>query len=166
MFNSKTTRRPLLHYAVDLLAKKKYTINEMRGKLLNYSGKFDPAPDPAEIEKVINRLTELKYLNDSDYVGLYIDEQLRRAPQGIMMLKKRLSGKGIDRSLVEQVLQSRQINEFELAQNALQKKLRITAKIEPKKIVPKLYRFLISRGFSSSASIKAIEEKMGQTTLI
>lgn len=174
MYRSKTTRRPLLHYAVDLLARKKYTVKEMRAKLLAYLQKYSTPEEenskgitenPAgysEVDKVINRLLELKYLNDLEYTGLFIDEQLRRSPQGIMMLRKRLSAKGLDKSFFEKVLQSRRIDEFELAEKALRKKIRTLIKTDPKKLQPKLYRFLLSRGFSPSSAMKAIENTTGQ----
>jgi len=146
----------------------------MRTKLQAYLQKYsvaeeenaaEAAGNPTgadEVDKVINRLLELKYLNDLEYTGLFIDEQLRRAPQGVMMLKKRLSAKGLDKSLFENALQSRRIDELELAEKALQKKLRTLVKTQPKKLQPKLYRFLMSRGFSPPAAIKAIENTTRQ----
>jgi regulatory protein len=160
--DTNNSNQALMRYSLDLLARRRYTINDMRKKLSARSEKYNyPAVD---IEKLIERLKELKYLNDAEYAILFVEDQLRRAPQGILMLRKRLKSKGIPAEEIENALQKTEVNESELAQKALRKKQRTLASQDQRKLKEKLYRFLMSRGFSPANSIKALEENAGQTS--
>ena len=157
--------RPLMHYALNLLARRRYAVNDMLKKLTARSEKFNIST-PGDIEKIIERLKELKYLNDTEYAILFVEDQLRRAPQGSLMLKKRLKSKGLPSEEIEAAMQSTEINDYEMARKALQKKQRMLVGQDQKKAFEKLYRFLLSRGFSPGISIKALEGQAGQTTMV
>jgi regulatory protein len=156
--------RPLMHYSLNMLARRRYTVNDMRKKLSARSEKFNIS-SPEDIEKILERLKELKYLNDTEYAILFVEDQLRRSPQGSLMLKKRLKLKGLPTEEIDSALQNTGINDYEMARKALQKKQRSLVGQDPRKLSEKLFRFLLSRGFSPSISIKALEEIAGQTTL-
>jgi regulatory protein len=158
--NFMKSKKPLLHYALDLLAKKRYSSGEMRKKLTTKS------QDSDEMEKVMARLNELNYLNDGEYAGLFIEDQLRRAPQGILMIKKRLEAKGLDRQQIMRAIEIKHIDEKEFARKALIKKMRFISRQEPSKINEKLYRFLLSRGFTPRTAMAVLEEQAGQLSLI
>lgn len=158
--NFMKSKKPLLHYALDLLAKKRYSSGEMRKKLEPKSADAD------ELEKVMARLNELNYLNDSEYAGLFIEDQLRRSPQGILMIKKRLEAKGLDRQQILRALEIKHIDEKEFARKALLKKMRFISRQEPSKINEKLYRFLLSRGFAPRTAMEVMEEQSGQLSIV
>lgn len=149
-----------MHYALDLLARRPYSESELRGKLRKR------LKDNEELEKLITRIKEMSLLNDTKYAIDYINSELRRAPQGLKMLKLRLQKKGFKPEDIEQALQSSPIDEFSLARAALTKKAKVVSKTDTRSYNQKLYRFLLSRGFSPSASIKAVESLTGQETML
>ncbi|HRY90886.1 MAG TPA: regulatory protein RecX [Candidatus Gracilibacteria bacterium] len=152
--------QPVMHYALDLLARRPYSESELRGKLRKR------LKDNEELEKLITRIKEMSLLNDAKYAIDYINSELRRAPQGLKMLKLRLQKKGFKPEDIEQALQSSPIDEFSLARTALTKKAKVVSKTDTRSYNQKLYRFLLSRGFSPSAAIKAVENLTGQETML
>lgn len=118
--------------------------------------------NPEDITKIIQRLTELGYLNDEDFARIYIGSSLRRKPQGLRMLQMNLRQKGIDESTFATALKlasvENQLDENDLAQDAADKKLRTLSKLPPNKQKEKLYRFLASRGFSMDSIMKVLNK--------
>jgi len=138
-----------LAYAVTLLAKRRYSVAEITKKL---SSKKIWSKE--EIQEVIDKLLNLKYLNDAEYVSLYIDDQLRRKPQGIKIVKMNLKNKGLDSALVNKIILEKEgselLDEVANIRKLIEKKESKLSKFPTEKRKEKLYRFLISRGFSPS----------------
>lgn len=112
-----------------------------------------------EIEEVIPRLQKYGYLNDLDYTGAYIRDQLARKPQGIRLLKTNLSRKGIPSEIINSAIAAQNINEAELAGRAASKKQKSIRKYSPQVRREKLYRFLLSRGFNMETITKIISRQ-------
>jgi regulatory protein len=145
-----TTYQLLYNQALNLLARRRYTVCELKKALCRKSIKLTrSSANEEEIGKIISRLQELKYLNDNEYAVLYLQDQLRSKPQGLMMLKVKMKKKGLETSTIDQALQKNQIDEFEQAKQAMKKKSKTLSKYPPLKQKEKLYRFLIARGFSN-----------------
>lgn len=135
-------QKKLLHYAGRLLARRNYHSVTLREKLTQKEiGTLE------DVETIINELTECKYINDSDYLRYYINDQLMLRPQGIRLVRQKLFKRGIKGSRVEQELEKHKPHEKELAQKAAEKKLRILKDLPEYERGQKLFRFLISRGF-------------------
>lgn len=100
------------------------------------------------IDQIISRLKDLKFLNDEEFVALYIRDQLARKPQGIRLLKNSLTKKGIAAETISNAIQAASIDETQLASTAIHKKSKSLASLPQKKREEKLMRFLLSRGFS------------------
>ena len=90
----------LLTYSFRLLSKKRYTVSEIEKKLTQYS-KRRSIEDNNLIEKVINRLFELRYLNDQEYCNDFINSRIKFKPRGKYLLKKELILKGLNKDLIE-----------------------------------------------------------------
>lgn len=118
--------------------------------------------NPEDITKIIQRLTELGYLDDEDFARIYIGSSLRRKPQGLRMLQMNLRQKGIDESTFDAALKlasaENQLDESDLARDAADKKLKTLSKLPPNKQKEKLYRFLASRGFSMDSIMKVMNK--------
>ncbi|MEF3254311.1 MAG: recombination regulator RecX [Deferribacterales bacterium] len=80
----------ILAYALRLLNKKDYFVGEIKEKL---HSKF-PTKDE-DVEKVIVKLTELKYLNDDKLLEQYIINKYQKG-WGEYLIKKKLFEKGVD----------------------------------------------------------------------
>lgn len=101
------------------------------------------------IEKIISVLKGLKYIDDNQFAKLYLEEKLANNPKGKRLIAIKLAEKGINKDVVNNVIESRynEEKEFEKAKEILRKYLKkVHAKNEADK-KRKCYRYLLSRGF-------------------
>ena len=97
------------------------------------------------IQLVIQTLQEKKYLNDPDFIQLFVSDQIRLKHSGPLLIKKKLLEKGAKSEAVDTVLSEDYPDhkQFNNAQKLLNKKLQNNPKIEKEKLV----RFLQQKGF-------------------
>lgn len=123
----------LLRYSVRLLARRAYSENEIRKKLniraariKQYTGKrhdesesaiqinpgerSEPVPQSEQqmqIDRVIQQLFALKYLDDAAFAKNFIAAELRRKPQSLRLIKQKLVQKGLSSEQIENAICSR-----------------------------------------------------------
>lgn len=141
-----------LNYALTLLAKRNFAEAELTKKLKSKKIFTDE-----EIEKVIKKLLEVKYLDDSLFIESYIRSQLRNKPQGIKKVKYNLQKKGISKDLIAQKINQADIDETVLALEIVKKKKLSFKNLSNLQQKEKLYRFLLGRGFSAETIYKALK---------
>lgn len=151
----------LIQYALRILSKKRYTTFEMEQKLSAYAKKRKALRDEL-IAPVIERLKDLDYLDDEQFVRDYIAERVRLRPRGKSLIRRELKFKGVSKDLVEQAFETVEIDEFELAHNLLSRKLSRWRKIPIQKQKMKAYQLLYSKGFEGKAIYKAIDDCYNQ----
>jgi len=142
----------ILDYAFKLLGQRRYTEYKLTQKLKT---RFK---NNCDIPKVISRLNDLKYLDDFDYAKAYIRSILSSKPCGKYLLAQKLKIQGLKSHIVQKAIEESQINEQDLAEEALNKKLSSLAKLPQEKRVQKALYFLKSRGFKSGTIYKTIEQ--------
>ncbi len=101
------------------------------------------------IEKIITILKDLKYLDDNQFAKLYLEDKLSNNPKGKRVIAMKLAEKGINKDVINNVIESRYSEEKEIkkAKEILTKYLKkVHAKSEVDK-KQKCYRFLLSKGF-------------------
>ncbi len=118
------------------------------------------------IEKVLDWLTERKYLNDDEFVKQFITEKIKKKRIGTARLIAELTKKGIKRESINENLLS--IDSDLYFENALQlaaKKLNIirAKETDERKIVSKLFSFLATKGYESDLIRKVILKLNMQT---
>lgn len=145
----------LLQYSLRILTKKRYTHHEIKKKLEQFSKRREIA-GAGLVDQVLDRLFELKYLNDENYARDYISDRIRFKPRGKFLLKRELKLKGVDDDIVKNSLDENEIDENALAWMALRKKQRLWSDLSEQKRREKAYRFLSSLGFAQDAIYKAI----------
>lgn len=155
MLNS-TDYEKLSARALRLLAKKRYTEGEIRKKLLVCLKKF-PEVRVECIDAVIDRLKELKYLDDELFVRDYISDRIRFKPRGIYLIKRELKQKCLSEELIERAISDCPLDEGEAANRALEKKIKSWKKDPLEKQRQKAYRFLASKGFNLDTIYKTLE---------
>lgn len=148
-----TRENILFNYAVWLLARRSYHTAELRKKM-----EKEKRATPEEIEKVITQLQLYKYIDDQKYLHIFIRDQQKRKAQGVRLVKQTLLKRGIPKSEIESALIQEVTPESELiqAQKAAQKKCQKIKADDPQQKKQKLYRFLISRGFSQDTITKIL----------
>jgi regulatory protein len=101
------------------------------------------------IEKVIVILKNLKYLDDSKYARMYLEEKLAHNPKGKRVIAMKLAEKGINKEVIKSVIDT-EYNEDTETKKAKElltkyiKKVRAKSEMDKKQ---KCYRYLLSRGF-------------------
>ncbi len=156
------SQKKLLHYAYDLLARRRYTIKGLHTRLAAKNTRLRAACSEQEIEHIITSLKQANFLNDKDYAEAYISTELARKPQGSLRLRHKLLQKGVNNQLIQEVLAEQAIDELEAARVASLNKLRTMriGKLDNHKLEEKLFRFLIGRGFKLNTVYQVVKQKL------
>lgn len=101
--------------------------------------------EPSMIQNIIQILKEKKYLDDREYIQLFVSDQIGLKRSGPMLIKKKLLEKGADTESVNAVLAAAYPEDKQLinAQAHIEKKQHSTSGADTQK----LYRFLQQKGF-------------------
>lgn len=112
-------------------------------------------------QEIIDRIIELfkhyNYINDENYTKAYINNRIKFKPQAKRMLKYELAQKGIDSDTIENIIDSSNIDETDIAINLLQKRLKNKKDIEQKE-KQRIYNYMLRRGFDYETINKAFKE--------
>ncbi len=108
--------------------------------------------DTAQVEKLVGLLVEDGLLNDEKFARWWVEQRIKFRPKGNIALKSELMRKGIDSSIVSQVLLTSE-QEKMLARDLVNQKNWLDAETVTAR--------LLTRGFSSG-TITAIIDELGQ----
>ncbi len=112
------------------------------------------------IEDILKLLTEQKYLDDSSYAKLYLENIVSSKPAGRRLIKLKLGEKGIDKETADKIIEENydEESEYTAARKLLKKySVRLKNKPGPEK-KRKSFSYLISRGFDFDLANKIINE--------
>jgi len=109
------------------------------------------------IDQVIERLAALNYLNDLEFAQFWVRNREEFNPRGTQALRYELRQKGIEDSIIEQVLA--QLDTRDAAFRAAEKKMRSLRGKDTTTIRQKLGDHLLRRGFSY-ADIRAVIDQI------
>lgn len=144
-------------YAFKLLSYRPRSIKEIQDRLKkkDYSSKI--------ILEVIKSLKRLKFLNDKEFARMWVESRIKTRPMGRYRLYQELIQKGIDRDLIEKILNDyREEEEIKLARELAQRKLkRSYQNLDEVTTKRKLYGFLQRRGFSYDIIQEVMKELKG-----
>jgi regulatory protein len=148
-----------LKKAMDLLAARPLTESELRTRL-SAGGKFPPA----EVEEAVVCCRDRGYLNDA-LLASDAARYLSASGRGRGLIRKKLRARGVSEENLAGALGALSAeDEAEAARSAGTAKLRLlTREKDGRKKREKLFRFLISRGFSPETSLDAMSELLGST---
>ncbi len=135
--------------AVCFLALKLRTAFEVEQKL------SEMGYDEATIEKVIENLKEINYIDDHNYACKYIAEKAKLKPKSIKLLTMELSQKGIRDDIISSAFEEIELDEESVAVELLRKKYSKYSSFD-EKTIQKMKTFLLSRGFGYSLISRAV----------
>lgn len=107
--------------------------------------------EKSDIEKVIARLEEKDYLDDRKFAEWFIENRFAKKGISEIRLRQELAKKGIDKNLIDELLENSPRNETEEIKKAIQKR---GPKTEPQKLLG----YLARHGFSLDLSRELVEE--------
>ena len=103
---------------------------------------------PQIVERVIDRFTELGYLDDADFARRWIATRESVAPRGTRLLKRELRQKGIGADLTEEVIADADLDDLESAMRIAERRLPKLAGLDRDTQRRRLASYLERRGFS------------------
>jgi SOS response regulatory protein OraA/RecX len=147
----------LLQYAVRLLARKGYPEKALRERLLRRS------PDPAAVEKVIDKLKGLNYLNDFHWAGLCARAWAAERHWGPHRIRHELAARGVDAAVAEAALAGALAEhpEPDILESAVARWLRVSGPPRSLQDLKRLESFLARRGFT----FERIRERLAEIHL-
>ncbi|WP_237724951.1 RecX family transcriptional regulator [Deinococcus alpinitundrae] len=140
-------RAALMEYALRALSQRSLSAAELRGKLGRRS------EDEEQIQQVIDRLIELRYLDDAQVARA---ENQRRGV-GAYRVRQRLKQRGVDEALIQDTLQARDPDE-EVAQALSLLTRRLSSFQRGSNPRAKAYGLLARRGYGSDVIRRALAE--------
>ena len=125
---------------------------------------FEP-PSAEIIDAVIEKLKEMRFLNDLEFAQNWVRSRTEYKPKAVGIIKMELRQKGIAQELIDQVLQSRieTKDDKTLAIELLERKRKKYEGMEKQERLQKAGGMLARKGFSFEAIKSAIDEVFTQS---
>ncbi len=117
------------------------------------------------IQLIIKKLKDQKFLDDLEFSKWWIEQRTVVRPTGLRLIKIELQRKGIDKEMIDNLLQNSEyliLNELEEAKKLAEKRLRTYKNLPREKIYNRLGSFLGRRGFDYDTIKKSIDEVLRQ----
>ena len=147
---------PLLDMAFFYLKFRPRTIKETRDHL--YKKVRTTHWSHEAVDKVINHLIELKFLDDKVFIDFLVRSRTATKVKGVYAIKQELNKFGVSREMTDEYFSNTEINEEELAKKALARRWEIIKTLPKQKRYEKAINLLARRGFNYETSKKAFED--------
>ena len=130
------------------------TEKEIIDYLHKHSVKFKFSEE--DISSALERLRELRFVNDKDFIAWYVEQRQRGKPKGKPVLAQELARKGVPRDIIQEYFEDNPQDEEKQAYEALSKKWNSYRRFDPKERQQKATNYLLRRGFSYSTIKNAV----------
>ncbi|MBI2599350.1 RecX family transcriptional regulator [Candidatus Daviesbacteria bacterium] len=117
----------------------------------------------AAADLLVEKLKQKKLLDDQSFAKAWVESRRKTKKKGKIALRQELFQKGIDREIIDKVITDMgyEISEEELAEQALEKKIKIWQSLPYLEKKKKAYEYLLRRGFEYEV-VKSVVEKKSQ----
>jgi regulatory protein len=150
-------RQKLMNYAYFYLNIRPRTVKELRDYLLKKAKKFNFKPDI--IQAIVDRLSELKLLDDREFVRWYVEGKFASSRKSLFLLRQELARVGVPKGLIDEYFENQTIDELSAARAALNPKWKRFGQISDQKTrFNKAASHLARKGFSYDIIKKTIAE--------
>ncbi len=145
-------REAAMAAALRLLGQRGRSVAELRTRLRrqDYS--------PTVVERVITRLNELGYLNDTAFAQRWVETRQRASPRGAALLRRELHQHGVAGHVAEQAVASAAGDAYTQARRAAAPRLARLAHAEFETFARRLGGFLTRRGFRASVVYAVVRD--------
>jgi regulatory protein len=130
--------------ALRRLARRDQSEAELRRALL------DRGHGAAEIEAALERLRRERYLDDAGFAERFARRRMAHSGHGRLRVGQDLRERGVERGLVEAGIAGalREVDERAVLDDLARRYWRLHAAVEPERRLPRLWAFLLRRGFA------------------
>lgn len=111
------------------------------------------------INLLVEKLKQKKLINDLEFARAWVEARIRSRKKGINVLKQELIKKGIDKDIIEEVLEDIP-DQQNLAKLSLQKKIKKWRNLPEREFKNKAISYLIRQGFKFSVAKEAVENSL------
>jgi len=131
--------------ALRRLARRDHSVEELRRALAARGH------EPEEIEAAIDRLRRERYLDDAGFAERFARSRLAHQGHGRALIRQGLQRRGVGRSETEAGLTGalREVDEKAVLDGLARRYWRQHTRVEPARRLPRLWAFLLRRGFAS-----------------
>jgi len=131
--------------AVRRLARRDHSVEELRRALAARGHETE------EIEAAIERLRRERYLDDAGFAERFARSRLAHLGHGRALIRQGLQRRGVGRSEAEAGLAGalREVDEKAVLDGLARRYWRQHARVEPARRLPRLWAFLLRRGFAA-----------------
>ena len=120
------TQAKIRHYAVGLLAKRDYAVQELQDKLSKKFSQESSALAQDFAKQTVAWLIELGYLNDANYCAMFVRSSIAKG-RGRLRIEQELRQKQLSADLIDQALDEAEVDWFQLAYDVLVRKFGLPA---------------------------------------
>lgn len=114
--------------------------------------------DDLSLDRIVNNLKTNKFLDDVEFAKWWIEQRTKIKPRAQRIIKFELLQKGIDKELIEDILNSSSISEFDKAKDLALRKIKRYEKLDRNKQYERMARFLASKGFDWDVVKEVIDQ--------
>jgi len=113
------------------------------------------------IKQAMNHFINLGYLNDKEYIDIWLENQIKYRPSSRAFCFKKLKSLGLDENLINEALDRKlsEEKEFQIALKISEEKIRNLKKFSKKKQIEKLGFFLTQKGFPENVIWEILKRK-------
>jgi regulatory protein len=139
--------------ALRRLARRDHSVAELRRALV------ERGHDEAEVEAALERLRRERYLDDAGFAERFARSRMTHQGLGRLRIRQGLRQRGVDRGQAEAGIAGalREVDEREVLDGLARRYWRQHATVEPARRLPRLWAFLLRRGFSPAL----VHERLG-----
>lgn len=140
--------------ALGLLARRGHTARELETKLRKRGF------DRQTAEAVVSKCERMRFIDDRETGRAYLKELVRKG-RGPRRIRMEMSRKGLDDPVIDELMENMGVEkkERQFCRMEMEKKLgAVSAEKDSRKKKARVYRFLVSRGFSSSVVCELLGE--------
>jgi len=130
--------------ALRRLARRDHSVAELRRALL------DRGHGEEEVEAALDRLRRERYVDDTGYAERFARSRMANEGHGRLRVRQDLRRRGVDRRTVEAGIAGalREVDEKGVVDALARRYWRQHAAVEPARRLPRLWAFLVRRGFA------------------
>lgn len=143
-----------------LISGRPRSVHEMQMYLSKKATEYALAIADKEIfvERVIQKLTKLDFLNDNSFIQWWVENRSSFRPRGKRGLIAELRAKGIQQDDLDAYFSDSELDEVQLAKQVLFKKQRTLSMYDPQTQRKKATDLLLRRGFSFDVVKEALTD--------
>jgi len=108
--------------------------------------------DPEVVERLLDRFTDVGLINDADYAQAFVRTRRSVKGAGPSVLRRELAQRGVEPTLIEAAVDSREGDDTEIAHDLALRKVRSLQRFDPPTRVRRITAFLVRRGYAANVS--------------